>query len=215
METLTSEQRPTPNPEFAELASDERIAAAARALQSNGIDALVVPTGQEARRRVLGLLTDGAEVFNNTSRTLEAIGVAEDIERSGIYRPVRLELYQMDREMQAREMRKLAAAPDFVVGSAHALTEQGSLLVASASGSQLGPLASGAGHVILVVGGQKIVADLETGLRRIREYCYPLENERALAAYGVPSGVNNVLIVNRVLAPGRVTAIVVRERLGF
>jgi hypothetical protein len=215
METLTSEERPTPNPEFAELASDERIAAAARALQSNGVDAVVVPTGQEARRRVLGLLTDGAEVFNNTSRTLEAIGVAEDIERSGIYRPVRLELYQMDREMQAREMRKLAAAPDFVVGSAHALTEQGSLLVASASGSQLGPLASGAGHVILVVGGQKIVADLETGLRRIREYCYPLENERALAAYGVPSGVNNVLIVNRVLAPGRVTVIVVRETLGF
>jgi L-lactate utilization protein LutC len=215
METLTAEERPSPNPEFAELASDERIDTAARALRSNGVDAVVVPDGQEARRRVLGLLTDGAEVFNNTSRTLEAIGVAEDIERSGIYRPVRLELYQMDREMQAREMRKLAAAPDFVVGSAHALTEQGSLLVASASGSQLGPLASGAGHVILVVGGQKIVADLETGLRRIHEYCYPLENERALAAYGVPSGVNNVLIVNRVLAPGRVTVIVVRERLGF
>jgi L-lactate utilization protein LutC len=215
METLTAEERPSPNPEFAELASDERIDTAARALRSNGVDAVVVPDGQEARRRVLGLLTDGAEVFNNTSRTLEAIGVAEDIERSGIYRPVRLELYQMDREMQAREMRKLAAAPDFVVGSAHALTEQGSLLVASASGSQLGPLASGAGHVILVVGGQKIVADLDTGLRRIHEYCYPLENERALAAYGVPSGVNNVLIVNRVLAPGRVTVIVVRERLGF
>jgi L-lactate utilization protein LutC len=215
METLTAEERPSPNPEFAELASDERIDTAARALRSNGVDAVVVPDGQEARRRVLGLLTDGAEVFNNTSRTLEAIGVAEDIERSGIYRPVRLELYQMDREMQAREMRKLAAAPDFVVGSAHALTEQGSLLVASASGSQLGPLASGAGHVILVVGGQKIVADLEKGLRRIHEYCYPLENERALAAYGVPSGVNNVLIVNRVLAPGRVTVIVVRERLGF
>jgi L-lactate utilization protein LutC len=215
METLTSEERPTPNPEFAELASDERIDTAARALQSNGIDAEVVPTGQEARRRVLELLPHNAEVFNNTSRTLESIGVAEDIERSGLYRPIRLELYQMDREMQAREMRKLAAAPDFVVGSAHALTEQGSLLVASASGSQLGPLASGAGRVILVVGGQKIVRDLETGLRRIHEYCCPLENERALAAYGVPSGVNNVLIVNRVLAPGRVTVIVVRERLGF
>jgi L-lactate utilization protein LutC len=215
METLRSEERPTPNPEFAELASDERIDTAARALRSNGIGALVVATGQEARNRVLGLLPDGAEVFNNSSRTLETIGVAADIERSGRYRPIRLELYQMDREMQAREMRKLAAAPDFVVGSAHALTEQGSLLVASASGSQLGPLASGAGHVILVVGGQKIVPDLETGLRRIDEYCYPLENERALAAYGVPSGVNTVLIVNRVLATGRVTAILVRERLGF
>ncbi len=161
------------------------------------------------------LLPEGAEVFNNNSMTLQTIGVAEDIERSGRYRPIRLMLYQMDRELQEREMRKLAAAPDHVVGSAHALTEQGSLLVASASGSQLGPLASGAGSVILVVGGQKIVPDLETGLRRIREYCYPLENQRALKAYGVPSGVNNVLIINRVLAPARVTVILVNERLGF
>jgi hypothetical protein len=213
--TPSPEERLIPNPEFAELASDERIRATAGALERNGIRAVVVPTGQEARRRVSGLLTGGAEVFNNTSQTLEAIGVADDIERSGRYQATRLRLYQMDREMQAREMRRLAAAPDFVVGSVHAVTEQGSLLIASASGSQLGPLASGAGHVILVVGAQKIVADLETGLRRIREYCYPLEDERAREAYGVRSGVNTILIINRVLTPRRVTTILVGERLGF
>jgi hypothetical protein len=213
--TPSPEERLIPNPEFADLASDERIRATAAALERNGIRAVVVATGQEARRRVRGLLADGAEVFNNTSQTLEATGVADDIERSGRYQAIRLRLYQMDREMQAREMRRLAAAPDFVVGSVHAVTEQGSLLIASASGSQLGPLASGAEHVILVVGGQKVVADLETGLRRIREYCYPLEDERALEAYGVRSGVNNILIINRVLAPRRVTTILVGESLGF
>ncbi len=212
---VTSGEHPVANPEFALLASAERIAAAARALRAHGMDALVVPTGQEARGAVLERLPDGAEVFNNTSRTLETIGVAEDIERTGRYRPTRLALYQMDREMQAKEMRRLGASPDHVVGSAHAVTEDGSLLVASASGSQLGPLASGAGRVILVVGGQKIVPDVATGLRRIHEYCYPLENERALQAYGVPSGVNNVLIVTRVLAPERVTVILVGEVLGF
>ena len=76
--------------------------------------------------------------------------------------------------MQRREMRTLAASPDYVVGSVHALTEGGSLLIASASGSQLGPLVSGAGHVILVIGAQKIVSDVATGMRRIYEYCYPL-----------------------------------------
>lgn len=205
----------TPNPEFAELASDERIDDAAAALERNGIGALVVGSGQEARVRVRELLMDGAEVFNNTSRTLESIGVAEDIERSGRYQALRLRLYQMDREMQRREMRQLAAAPEYVVGSVHAVTDDGSLLIASASGGQLGPLVSGAAHVILVIGGQKIVADIETGLRRIREYCYPLEDERARRAYGVPSGVNNVLIINRVLVPQRVTAMLVKERLGF
>jgi YkgG family uncharacterized protein len=204
-----------PNPEFAALASGERIAAAAAALVTSGIDAEVVATGAEARGRVLELLPDGAEVFNNTSRTLEVTGIADEIERSGRYQAIRLRLYQMDREMQKDEMRRLGASPDYVVGSVHAVTEQGSLLVASASGSQLGPLASGAGRVILVVGGQKVVPDLETGLRRLEQYCYPLENERALRAYGVPSGVNNILVINRVLIPGRITLILVCEPLGF
>jgi L-lactate utilization protein LutC len=215
METPAPVAQLVPNPEFAVVASDERIDATAAALRANGIETTVVCTGAEARSAVRDLIPEGAEVFNNTSVTLETTGVAEDIERSGRYRPVRLQLYQMDREMQKQEMRRLAAAPDHVVGSAHAVTEGGSLLVASASGSQLGPLASGAGRVILVVGGQKIVPDLETGLRRLREYSYPRENERALRAYGVSSGVNNILIVNRVLARGRVTVILVREALGF
>ena len=206
---------PTPPPEFSHLASDERIMSAAEALERNGIKTFVVTSGAEARRLVNSLLVDEAEVFNNTSRTLEAIGVADDIERSGRYQALRLRLYQMDREMQRREMRTLAAAPEYVVGSAHAVTEGGSLLIASASGSQLGPLSSGAEHVILVIGGQKIVADLDTGLRRIYEYCFPLEDDRARRVYGVPSGVNNILIINRVLAPDRVTAILVKERLGF
>jgi hypothetical protein len=201
--------------EFAYLASEERISAAAASLQRNGTASLVVASGDEARAAVRSILPIGAEVFNNTSRTLEATGVADDIERSGQYQPLRPRLYQMDREMQAREMRQLGAAPDFVVGSVHAVTEDGSLLIASASGSQLGPLASGAGHVILIVGGQKIVPDLATGLRRIYEYCFPMEDRRAREAYGVPSGVNNILIINHVIAPGRLTAILVRESIGF
>lgn len=201
--------------EFSRVASDERISSAVAALEANGVGTFVVESGAEARSLVRSLLPEGAEVYNNTSRTLEAIGLADDIERSGRYQPLRPRLYRMDREMQRREMRTLAASPEYVVGSVHAVTEEGSLLIASATGSQLGPLVSGAENVILVIGGQKIVRDLEAGLRRIREYCFPLEDERARRAYGVPSGVNNVLIINRVAAPGRVTAVLVKERLGF
>ena len=201
--------------EFAELASHKQLDAAATALERNGISSSVVDSGEQARNAVRSIIPIGAEVFNNTSRTLESIGIAEDIERSGLYQPLRPRLYQMDREMQAREMRQLAGTPDYVVGSVHALTEEGSLLIASASGSQLGPLVSGAGHVILVIGGQKLVPDIATGLRRIYEYCFPLEDRRAREAYGVPSGVNNVLIINRVVTPKRVHAILVGEPLGF
>jgi hypothetical protein len=197
------------------MASKEQLIAVAGALERNGITCTVIDSGEEAREAVRSVLPVGAEVYNNTSRTLEVIGVAEDIERSGQYQPLRPRLYQMDREMQGREMRQLSASPDWVVGSVHALTEEGALLIASASGSQLGPIVSGAGHVVLVIGAQKIVPDLITGLRRIYEYCFPLEDRRARQAYGVPSGVNNVLIVNKAIAPGRITAILVNEPLGF
>lgn len=201
--------------EFSRLASREQISAVAVALEDNGISAKVVDSGAEAREAVQSALPVGSEVYNNTSRTLEIIGVAEDIERSGLYQPLRPRLYQMDREMQGREMRQLAAAPDWVVGSVHAVTQEGSLLIASASGSQLGPIVSGAGHVVLVIGGQKVVPDLEAGIRRIYEYCFPLEDLRAKEAYGVPSGVNNLLIINKVVAPNRLTAVLVNESLGF
>jgi hypothetical protein len=201
--------------EFAQVSSPDRIAAVAGALERNGIRAFVVRSGDNARETVASLIPAGAEVFNNTSRTLELIGVADDIERSGRYEPLRLRLFQMDREMQAREMRTLAASPDYVVGSVHALTEGGSLLIASASGSQLGPIVSGAEHVIFVIGGQKIVADVDAGIRRIFEYSLPLEDWRAREAYGVPSGVNNILIINHAVAADRITAILVHEALGF
>ena len=201
--------------EFAQISSSDRIAAVAEALEHNGMRAFVVNSGDEARKTVASLIPPGAEVFNNTSRTLESIGVADDIERSGRYQPLRLRLFQMDREMQAREMRILAAAPDYVVGSVHAVTEGGSLLIASASGSQLGPIVSGAEHVIFVIGGQKIVPDIETGLRRIFDYALPLEDRRARESYGVASGVNNILIINRAVAADRITAILVHEALGF
>jgi len=201
--------------EFSLSASKGKILAVAGALESNGISCTVVDSAEEARAAVQSILPVGAEVYNNTSRTLELVGLAEDIERSGKYQPLRPRLYQMDREMQGREMRQLSASPDWVVGSVHALTEEGSLLIASASGSQLGPIASGAGHVILIVGAQKVVPDFSTGLRRLYEYCFPLEDRRARQAYGVASGVNTVLVINKAVAPGRITVILVNEPLGF
>jgi hypothetical protein len=212
---MPPEMSPRAVAEFSHLSSMERLSGVALALNQNGFQAHSVETGAEARQIIASLLPDGAEVFNNTSRTLESIGVADDIERSGRYEALRLRLFQMDREMQAHEMRLLAASPDYVVGSVHAVTEDGSLLIASASGSQLGPLVSGAAHVIFVIGGQKVVTDLQAAIRRIYEYSLQLEDRRAREAYGMSSGVNNILIMNKVVTPNRVTAILVHQVLGF
>ena len=134
-------------------------------------------------------------MHQGASQSLEAAGITGEIERSGRYQPLRPRVFSLDRATQADEIRRLSASPEVMLGSVHAVTETGSLVAASASGSQLGPYVSGAGKVILVVGTQKIVPDLADALRRIEEYVFPLEDARAQAAYGVHSGVYKVLIV--------------------
>jgi hypothetical protein len=201
--------------QFATLASDTRVRRATAALEGHGITVKRAADVAEAKRIVLGLIPAGAQVHHGASQTLDVSGVTDEIENSGRYDAIRPRIWSMDRQTQADEIRRLTSAPDVMLGSVHAVTESGSLVAASMGGSQLGPYVSGAGRVILVVGTQKIVTDLEEGLRRIDEYALPLEDARAQAAYGVHSGVNKVLIINREISPGRITVVFVDEVVGF
>ena len=200
---------------FGTVADDARVKRTAAALEANGISALRAADAAAARRIVMGLIPDGSRVHHGASQSLEVAGIVDELEKSGRYQPLRPRIWSMDRQTQADEIRHLSSSPDVMLGSVHAVTETGSLLTASMGGSQLGPYVSGAGRVILVVGTQKIVSDLEEGLRRIDEYAFPLEDARAQAAYGIHSGVNKILIINREIAPGRITVVLVDEVLGF
>ena len=200
---------------FGTPADDARVLRTAAALEDNGIRALRASSPAEAKRIVLDLIPDGSQVHSGASQSLELSGIIDEIEGSSRYDALRPRVWSLDRDTQADEIRRLSAAPDAMLGSVHAVTESGALLAASMSGSQLGPYASGAGRVILVVGTQKIVSDLEEGLRRINDYSFPLEDARAQAAYGIRSGVNKVLIINREIVPERFTVVLVDEVLGF
>ena len=205
----------TPVEEFAKLAVDERIERTSKALEANGIQTLVAEDRAEAKRLFFELIPEGSEVFLGASVTLEQLGLAADVDQSGRFDAVRPKMYAMNRETQGREIRKLISAPDFAAGSVHAVTEDGHVLIASATGSQLGPYASGAGKVIWVVGAQKIVKDLNDGLRRLNEHIVPLEEEHMQQLYKVGTSVNEMLIVNRATRPGRITMIIIKEELGF
>ncbi|HLY12860.1 MAG TPA: LUD domain-containing protein [Candidatus Limnocylindrales bacterium] len=213
--TATREDQLTTREPFGTPADEASVRTAIEALEANGIRVLRARDRAEARRIVLDLVPAGANVHHGASATLDATGISEELDTSGRYDPVGPRAWSMDRATQGDEIRRLTAAPDVMLGSVHAVTETGSLLVASMGGSQLGPYVSGAGRVILVVGIQKIVADLEAGLRRIYDYALPLEDARALSVYGVHSAANKVLIINREVAPGRITVVLVDEALGF
>jgi hypothetical protein len=197
------------------VASEASVKRTVAALEANGLVVLRASDVAEAKRIVLELVPDGSQVHNGASQSLDVVGISDEIENSGRYEPLRPRIWSMDRTTQGDEIRRLGAAPDYMLGSVHAVTETGSLLAASMSGSQLGPYVSGAGRVILVVGTQKIVSDLEDGLRRIDEYAYPLEDARAQAAYGIRSAVNKVVVINREITPGRITVVLVDTVLGF
>ncbi len=186
----------------------------AAALRSHNIEAIVVENGEEARTVVLGLIPEGAEVHSGKSKTLEDIGLYSELVESGRYDAIRPRMFAMDRATQGREIRKLSAAPDFMLGSVAAITTDGALVAASATGSPLGAYAAGAGRVILVVGSQKVVPDLDAAMRRIREVVFPWENARVRERLGVDTVLAKVLVIFGEWQPGRTTVVLVREPVG-
>ena len=188
---------------------------AADRLRANNIEVLVVDTSEQARDEVLSRIPPGSEVYSGKSLTLEEIGVFAALHEPGAYDAIRPKLQAMDRATQGREMRKLGSTPDTLVGSVAALTADGALVSASATGNQLAGYAAGAGRVILVVGSQKIVPNLDAAMARIREVVFPYENARVKATLGVETKLTKVLVQYGEWATGRTTVIIVREPVGI
>ena len=119
----------------------------------------------------------------------------------------------LDFATQLPEMKAIAGQPDYALGSVHAITRDGTLVIASASGSQLASYAWGAANVIFVVGVQK-PSRPEAAHERIVEHSLPLEDARAYAAYGQNSRVGKVLQIHQE-DPGRIHVVLIRQPVGF
>lgn len=199
---------------FTEPVAAQRLERAAAALGANGMPTEILDDVAAARVRVGELVPAGASVFTSASETLRLSGIDDDLNTSGRYDAVKPRILAMDRQREGDAIRRMLACPDYVVGSVAAVTETGSVVVASGTGSQL-PAYAGGARAVWVVGAQKVVADLDTALRRVHEHSLPLENARALEVYGSPSAVNSLLVLNAEVRPGRVTVLLVREAIGF
>jgi len=204
-----------PNKEFTRLATEEQIERTAKALGANGMLTYIAENGEEARDIVLDLIPQEAEVYVNQSQTLVKLGITDELDKSGRYNAVRPKVLALDHKTQRDQIRKLRSIPEYMIGSVHAITEDGQVVTASFGGSQLGAYAYGAAKVIWVVGVQKLVKELDEGLRRIEEYSLPLEDERLMETFGIHSAIGKLLIVNHEVVPGRITVILVKEELGY
>jgi acyl-CoA hydrolase len=185
----------------------------AKALEAHGMDARIVQ-----RPEVIGLvdelIPDDVMVYTATSRTLDELGVSQHVRESSRYRRTRTHTETLDPATQMSEFRRHVSTMDVVVGSVHAITEDGQAVVASYGGSQLAPYVFGADRVIWVVGAQKIVPDLDTALDRIQHHSLPLESQRLQEVYGMPSAIGKELIVHQE-QPGRIHVLLLEEAIGF
>ncbi|HEY0830050.1 MAG TPA: LUD domain-containing protein [Candidatus Dormibacteraeota bacterium] len=201
--------------DFAAPASAADLDLLAANLRERNFEVVIVESAAEVKGAVMERIPEGAQVHSGKSKTLEDSGVFNELMESDRYDFIRRRTMKMDRATQGDEIRRLSAAPDVMLGSVQAVTQAGQLVVTSASGSQIGPYASGAGKLILVVGSQKIVPDLDTAFRRIREHVVPWEDARLREQMGIGTAITRTLIIERDFRPGRTTIILVREPIGI
>src|SRR5258708_30096111 len=162
---------------FAMPVAEETLQRVAERLREHNIKAIVVDDGEAARALVLERVPKGAEVYTGKSKTLQDAGIEKALQAEGEYDALRPRYLKMDRKTQMREIRKLIGAPDYVLASVQAITEDGVLAMASATANQIGPISNTAGKGILVVGAQKIVPDLDAALLRMGDCRLRLEGE--------------------------------------
>lgn len=196
------------------IADEKTLEKTVNALRSKNIEVIVAENGNEAKEKLLSMIKEGSTVMEASSTTLKQIGAHEVINESGRFVPLNKEISKENDSAKRAELRRALPSPDYAVGSVHAVTEDGQMLIASASGSQLPSYSFTAKKVILAVGIQKIVKNVDMGTRRIYEHSLPMETERMMKAYGIPSTVNQTLVMEKGI-PGRITVIFIKERLGF
>ena len=200
--------------DFTAPASAGELERLAERLRERNFEVLIVKNAAEAKAAVLARIPEGASVHSGKSKTLEDAGLFKELMESGRYDFVRNKTKQLDIKTQRREIQKLGASPDVMLGSVHAVTEAGQLVITSASGSQIGPIASGAERLILVIGSQKIVPGLDAAFQRITDHVFPYEDARLREAMGIGTKITRTLILERDFTPGRTTIILVREPIG-
>ena len=202
------------SPRFTSLPDDQTLAATVVALEEHGFGIDVVDTLDAAREAVLARIPKGASVMTNTSITLLETGIADAINNGGEYESARNKLNELDFATQLAEMKAIGGQADYSLGSVHAVTHDGALFIASASGSQLASYVWDAANVIFVVGAQKLVPTAEAARERIFEHSLVLEDVRAYAAYGMNSYVGKILEIHQE-QPGRIHIVLIQQVVGF
>ena len=204
--------------DYATLASKETLEKTAAALREHNFEPIILANKEEALAKIKELIPTGASVMNGASQTLEQIGFVGHLQ-SGDHDWHNLHeaiLNEKDPALQAK-LRRMSVVSDYYLGSVHALSQTGEMVIASNTGSQLPHLVFTSPNIILVVGAQKITPTLADALDRLNIYVVPLEDARLRKMYGVGTTHAKTLILHKEnpMMGRKIHVLLVQEKLGF
>ena len=192
------------------------VQATANEVKNRGINVVVVENKDEALEKIKGLIPRGGEVMTGSSTTLQEIGFSNYLnEGQHGWKNLGDEIQKEGDEAKRADLRRRASSAEYFLASVNAISKNGELVASDASGSRVTAFPFAAKNLILIAGAQKITDSLEEAMQRVREYVYPLENERAMKAYGMSSTIGKWIIIEREIFQNRTTLILVKEKLGF
>lgn len=204
--------------DYTTLPSQETVLKTIEAMKARNIEGIFVNTKEEALAKAKAFIPAGSSVNNGSSTTLREIGMVDYLKGTehGWNNLHAASIVETDPAKKA-ELGRAAMFSDYYLGSVHALAENGEMVIASASASQLPPILTTAKNLVLVVSTVKIMPTLEKALERLRTHVVPLEDAR-MKSTGAP-GTQLAKIVIFEAEPqwtGRkIHVIFVNEKLGF
>jgi len=197
------------------LADEDAIQRTVAALNARNIETTLANSGEIARDLLIGMVPEGAELFNNTSETLDSIGYTEYLNNTNKYKDLHKSLMAEEDPDRQRELRRLSSVAEYAIGSVQAIAETGEVLIASSSGSQLGAYVYGAKYVILVAGTQKICPTLEDALDRVRGYSLARHKDWQVGQGRSPRPIGKLMLLENEITPGRIKMVLIKENLGW
>lgn len=154
----------------------KRIERCRTALEKNNFEVFVAETIADARRLILSEILPGIaarSVSWGDSMTLHATGVLDELEKVDTFRIIKTFEPGVPRE-EIIERRRQALLVDVFFTGSNALTESGQLVNLDMVGNRVAAIVFGPRHVVITVGRNKIVTDVEAAMQRIKNYAAPL-----------------------------------------
>lgn len=210
--------------DYKALSYEHTAAAVIRNLEKRNITGYYCATKEEARNKILSLMPEGSSITWGGTETMSQLGIFDAI------REKNYELIDRSTAKTPEESRTLygrMVCADYFLASTNAITLDGELVNIDGNSNRVACIAYGPSHVIIAAGMNKLAADLDAAMARVRTFACPPNAIRVgastpCAATGVCSDCLSpdciccqTLITRKSRHNGRIIVILIGEELGF